>query len=112
LLFDVTGSRSLAVQLHQDFKREFVATWGEEWEISDDQIKAWIAEKQAPVEEKIGAWIDTSVIAQNLLDALTDAGVKANEFNAQAVWLDMLYTEIPDSMKRSIKALVDKGEIS
>lgn len=112
LLLDVTGVSTLAVQLYQDFKREFVATWGEEWEISDDQIKAWIAQKQAPVEEKLAAWIDTSVIAQNLLDALKDGGAQVTEFNAQAVWLDMLYTEISDAMKRSIKALVDKGEIS
>ncbi len=42
LLLDVTGQGELAVQLHQEFKRDFVATWGESWQIDADQIRRWV----------------------------------------------------------------------
>jgi len=42
LLLDVTGDGKLSVQLHQHFKRDFVATWGESWLIDADQIRRWV----------------------------------------------------------------------
>ena len=42
LLYDVTGDKDIAVRLHQAFKRAFVATWGETWEITDDYIQEWV----------------------------------------------------------------------
>jgi hypothetical protein len=45
LLLDATGDPGLSVRLHQDFKRDFVAGWGEKWEITTKQVKSWV-EKQ------------------------------------------------------------------
>jgi len=42
LLLDVTGDGELSVALHQHFKRDFVATWGESWEMDADQIRRWV----------------------------------------------------------------------
>jgi hypothetical protein len=42
LLLDATGDPELSVRLYQDFKWAFVATWGEKWEITTEQIKFWI----------------------------------------------------------------------
>jgi hypothetical protein len=112
LLLDVAGSSKLAVQLHQDFKTEFVASWGEEWEITSDQIQGWIKTKLAPLYEKLAAWINTNVIAENILDCLQKADVQLTEFNGQAVWLDILYTELPEALARSTGALINKCEIS
>ena len=42
LLLDVTGDPQQAVALHQTFKRQFVAAWGDKWEITDVAIKHWV----------------------------------------------------------------------
>lgn len=42
LLLDVTGDSELSVRLHQAFKREFVASWGEKWEITNEEIESWV----------------------------------------------------------------------
>lgn len=42
LLYDVTGDRELSLSRHQNFKREFVARWGDEWEITSEDILNWI----------------------------------------------------------------------
>jgi hypothetical protein len=44
LLLDATGDPDLSVRLHQRFKRHFVATWGEKWQISTDEIETWLDE--------------------------------------------------------------------
>jgi len=55
LLYDVVRDRDTAVSFHQAFKRAFVATWGEEWEISSDTIKAWL-EEQETTQEAAPVW--------------------------------------------------------
>ena len=42
LLYDVTGEEELSVRLHQHFKAEFVAGWGDIWEITDIDIQRWV----------------------------------------------------------------------
>lgn len=42
LLLDATGDPETAERLHQQFKACVVALWGNEWEISADEIIAWI----------------------------------------------------------------------
>ena len=42
LLYDVTGDPELSVRLHQAFKRQFVALWGDTWEITDLDIRVWV----------------------------------------------------------------------
>ena len=42
LLLDVTGDSDLASSKHQTFKRDFVAGWGNEWQISADEIRDWL----------------------------------------------------------------------
>ena len=46
LLLDVTGQPKLAVSLHQNFKREFVAGWGERWEMTSEEILKWVEAKK------------------------------------------------------------------
>jgi hypothetical protein len=43
LLLDVTGNAAVADRLHQAFKWEWVAKWGEEWSITTEEIKLWLA---------------------------------------------------------------------
>lgn len=45
LLFDVTGDRDLSVQLHQRYKWEQVAAWGDEWQTTSQEIRAWVTDK-------------------------------------------------------------------
>lgn len=39
---EMSMGKPLAWRLHQLFKREFVAGWGDTWEISGEQIDAWL----------------------------------------------------------------------
>jgi len=42
LLLDATGDPELSVRLYQAFKRDFVTSWGDTWEITDLDIKLWV----------------------------------------------------------------------
>ena len=42
LLLDVTGDTTRSLGLHQSFKRAFVAGWGAEWQMTSEEIWAWI----------------------------------------------------------------------
>lgn len=39
--------KSRAWQLHQDFKWHFVSKFGDEWELADTQIEAWLKQQEA-----------------------------------------------------------------
>jgi len=56
-------------------------------------------------------WIDTGVLARNILETLKEEGAKPTVKNAKAVWLDFLETELPDGLVKSVRALIDKGEL-
>lgn len=47
LLLDVTGDKDLADRLHQNFKWEKVAKFEDEWEITSEEIQAWIDAQNA-----------------------------------------------------------------
>lgn len=38
--------RSWVVSGYQDFKFRFVANWGDEWEISEQEIRDWAAQRE------------------------------------------------------------------
>ena len=42
LLLDVTGNPDLAQAYYQDFKFHWVASWGQEWEITSWEILEWL----------------------------------------------------------------------
>jgi len=42
LLYDATGDKDVSVRLHQEFKRAFVAGWGDTWGITDTYILSWV----------------------------------------------------------------------
>lgn len=42
LLLDVTGDPDVASRLHQQFKEDFVARWGDSWSITHTEILAWV----------------------------------------------------------------------
>lgn len=43
ILTDFLGDREKASRYYQDFKWKFVTHFGDEWELSDEEIKAWLA---------------------------------------------------------------------
>lgn len=47
LLLDVTTDPQTALLYHHDFKWTFVASWGDEWEITSREILEWLARQQA-----------------------------------------------------------------
>lgn len=47
ILLDVTGDPETTSRYSQDFKCDFVAKWGENWEVTSDVILAWIEKTKA-----------------------------------------------------------------
>lgn len=47
LLYDVTGDAQLSLGLYQQFKWDWVAYWGDTWEITSDKIWAWVKGDEA-----------------------------------------------------------------
>lgn len=45
IIGDVLGTDDPDPAVYQDFKQEFVSGWGDRWEISLDEIRAWVKEK-------------------------------------------------------------------
>jgi hypothetical protein len=62
-------------------------------------------------QKQVADWIEKDVIADAILDALEEEGIEATAENAQKVWLDVLCTELPNAIERSVDALAEKGEI-
>ena len=56
-------------------------------------------------------WFDTTTLARTILETLDEEGAKSTVKNAKAVWLDFLETELPDGLVKSVRALIDKGEL-
>lgn len=50
LLLDATGDPELAQGHYQDFKRQFVAGWGDAWEVTDAEIREWLELAQTRAE--------------------------------------------------------------
>ena len=46
LLLDVTTSPDMAQAYYQDFKFDVVAAWGEEWEITSQEILDWLGREE------------------------------------------------------------------
>jgi hypothetical protein len=42
LLLNATNDQELSLRLFQRFKEDFVAKWGDTWEITQDEILEWI----------------------------------------------------------------------
>lgn len=45
ILLDVTGDEELSVRLHQDFKRDKIAQFGDSFVLTEGEIRAWLAGK-------------------------------------------------------------------
>lgn len=45
ILLDYSGSKELADRYYQEFKRDFVCLFGDNWDLPGDQIKAWLSRK-------------------------------------------------------------------
>ena len=58
--------------------------------------------------EKVASWIDTTVIATAILEAMEEQEVKPTFENAQSVWLDVLEVGLPDAIKSSVDAHWDR----
>ena len=63
------------------------------------------------LQKQVAEGLDTDVIAEAILYALEQEKVELSADNARKVWLDILYTELPDALRRSVDALAEKGEI-
>lgn len=66
---------------------------------------------EAITQKQLSEWIDSDVIAENILDALKKANINLTLDNGKAVWLDILYTEMPEALRVSVEALTNKSEI-
>lgn len=51
------------------------------------------------VQRELSEWIDTGVIAEAILDELTDQGKAATVDNGKTVWLDVLENELPIALR-------------
>uniref|UniRef100_A0A6M3KKJ8 Uncharacterized protein n=1 Tax=viral metagenome TaxID=1070528 RepID=A0A6M3KKJ8_9ZZZZ len=56
------------------------------------------------VRDEVSEWIDSDVIAEEILEDLEEEGVAQTLENAKVVWLDVLESELPDAIRRSINA--------
>ncbi len=55
LLLDVTSDPIMAQVHHQEFKRQWVASWGEVWTITTSDILSWLrAEQKALMLDRLG----------------------------------------------------------
>jgi len=63
------------------------------------------------IKDDLAGWIDTDVIAGLILDELEEQGVQPTLDNAKSIWLDVLENEISDAIRRSVTALIDRGEL-
>lgn len=55
------------------------------------------------VMEAVAEWIDTKAIAETILDTLDNAGIELTAETAQKVWLNFLYTELGEGLRRSVE---------
>lgn len=46
ILLDVTGDEGLSVRLHQGFKRDKIATLDDSFVLTENEIRAWLADKE------------------------------------------------------------------
>lgn len=46
ILFDVTGDAEIALSNYQDFKRQFVEHFEDEWALTEDDIRHWLSLSQ------------------------------------------------------------------
>ena len=56
------------------------------------------------VQRELSEWIDTGVIAEAILDELTDQGKATTADNGKTVWLDVLENELPIALRSSVRA--------
>ena len=50
IIADVTGDENPHPAIYQPFKWEFVSNWGDRWEISLNEIRAWLEKRKAAIE--------------------------------------------------------------
>ncbi len=55
---------------------------------------------------ELADWIDTTTIAEAILEELEEQGVPVTLENCQKVWLDVLQNGLPDALCSSVKALL------
>jgi len=67
--------------------------------------------KELPVEEKLAEWIDTIVIAEEILFHLRATGLPPTYENATRVWLNFLEAEIHEGLRNSCQGLLDNLEV-
>jgi len=53
---------------------------------------------------ELADWIDTTVIAEAILEELEEQQVVVTLENAKTIWLDVLEHELPDALRSSVKA--------
>jgi len=51
------------------------------------------------VQKEVADWIDTNVLAENILEYLEEEGFQPTVENAKKLWLDFLGTELHEGIK-------------
>ena len=106
LLFDVSEDRDIAISLHQAFKREVVAAWGEEWEISSDIIKAWLEEKELEKRKSAPVWQKPTLSILRSAERLAEAA-RVPGSAEDPIWKAFFKKEI-DMLLHRVKAFRSK----
>jgi len=57
--------------------------------------------------EELAQWIDTTPIAEAILDELQEQQAQPTAKNGKTIWLDVLENELPDALRSSVKARFD-----
>jgi len=57
--------------------------------------------------DELAQWIDTSTIAQAVLEELKEQDCQQTVENGQKIWLDFLENELPDGLRSSVKYRYD-----
>jgi len=58
---------------------------------------------------EVSLWLDTTGIAEAIVDHMVDEEMPLTVEGAKAVWQDVLATELHDGIRQSVRAKKEKG---
>ncbi len=99
LLMDATGDEDLALRNYQEFKRQFVAWWKEDWSITAREIRAFVADQKQPDRRPARPWFE--VDKQGLARILERKGKEFALFElSQNAWDEPRVTQVNVTLER------------
>ena len=56
---------------------------------------------------ELADWVDTSAIAEAILEELEEQGIHPSLESGKTIWLDVLEHELPDALRSRVKRLTE-----